>query len=358
MKVLQLTTHMDIGGIPTYIFNLSKYLLRKNIEVAVASCGGTWEEELRAAGIKTFYIDIKTKNELSFKVLKSPAALEKIKRDFRFDIIHAHTRVSQVAAALYGRLYRVPYVSNFHGFYPKNLRRRTRRMIKAQGQRSIAITPQVKEDLIKYFRADPAKVKVIVSGIDLERLDAPCAPMALNGSPRIGASGRLSPVKGFKYLIRAMPAVLKVRPQAHLYICGSGPQKQELTGLIAALGLNDKITLTQTTTIASFLKNIDLYCLPSLEEPLGLAVLEAQYFGVPPVVSDTGGLTILVKDAVTGIVVPRKDPERIAQALLRLDSDANLKTQISENCRRQVREDFDLAKKIDAFIAVYRELAS
>jgi glycosyltransferase involved in cell wall biosynthesis len=355
MKVLHVATHLNPGGISTYIYNISKYLVRNGIEVAVASSGGTWESELHNIGVKTFIINIKTKSELSPKVIFSLFGLKKIKKDFSFDILQPHTRVTQILCALYAKIYKTPYISNFHGFYEQNKMRLGRRLVKAHGKRAIAITPQTGDDLTQYFGADPKKVKVILSAIDFERLDNASLPLNLTGNPTIGASGRLSPVKGFDYLIASMPQIINDFPQAQLYLYGQGNEEKSLLHLADKLKISDKVNIVKNVPIADFLKALDIFCLPSIEEPLGLSVIEAQYFGIPSIVSNAGGLTTLVENEKTGLIVEKADSSAIAAAVKKIMLDDELKKRISINCQKQAREKFDLSKKINDFIAVYHE---
>ncbi len=356
MKVLQLLTHLDIGGITTYTYTLSRYLKREGISVAVASSGGSRQDDFLKLDIPVFRLNIRTKSEVSFKVLLAVVELFLIRKKFPFDIIHAHTRVTHVAAHLFSFFTGTPYVANFHGFYQKHYRRWARRVLKAQGNLAIAITPYVRSDLIKFFGADPKKVKVILSAIDIEELaDNNSVSVSLKGYPRIGASGRLSSVKGFDYLIKSMERVLKRFPEAHLYILGEGKEERALLSLAESIGVEESVTILKQIPLSSFLSSLDVFCLPSREEPLGLSVLEAQYFGIPCVVSDTGGLRILVDHKNTGLRVPVGDVNAIADAVITILEDENLKMRISQNSREQVKNNFDFSKRVKEFIDVYRE---
>ncbi|RLG67243.1 MAG: hypothetical protein DRO11_10365, partial [Methanobacteriota archaeon] len=133
MRVLQLLTHLDIGGITTYTYTLSRYLKREGVSVAVASSGGSRQDDFLRLNIPVFKLNIRTKSEISFKILLAVAELFSIRKRFPFDIIHAHTRVTHVTAHLFSFLTGVPYIANFHGFYQKHYRRWGRRMLKAQG---------------------------------------------------------------------------------------------------------------------------------------------------------------------------------------------------------------------------------
>ncbi|MBU0878806.1 MAG: glycosyltransferase family 4 protein [Candidatus Omnitrophica bacterium] len=356
MKVLQTLTHLNIGGITTYAYTLTKYLLRNKISVGIASSGGSWEEKFQKLGAKVFRININTKCEISPKLGLSIYQLYKIKKEFNFQIIHSHTRVAQLLSQIFSKLSGVPHIANFHGFYPKNKLRWGRKIFKAQGERSIAITPEVKNDLINIFGADKNKVKVIISGIDLERLEEKGLSMRLNGYPKIGSSGRLSEVKGFKYLLMSMPLILKKYPHAYLYILGKGKEEQNLLNLAEKLGIAERFKIIKNTELSCFLKAVDIFCLPSQEEPFGLSVAEAQYFGLPCIVSEIGGLKILVSHLNTGVLVPRENSEKIAQAVNMLMENPSLRSKISKNSRKQVIEKFDFSKKVMKFIEIYQEV--
>ncbi|MCF7887399.1 MAG: glycosyltransferase family 4 protein [Candidatus Omnitrophica bacterium] len=355
MRVLQVLPHLNIGGITTYVYALTKYLLKKGIEVAVCSSGGNQEYRFKELGIRIYKIPIKTKNELSPKVLASALKLSQIHKQFPYDLLHSHTRVTQVASQLNSLFTKIPHVANFHGFYKKNKTRKIRKIIKAQGKYSIAITPLVKNDLINCFGADPKKIKTILSGIDLKTLDRNISSLRLEGNPIVGASGRLSLVKGFQYLIASISKVLEIYPKAKFYILGEGSYQKNLIDLAGKLKVNNHLTLLKRKPLSAFLNSLDIFCLPSLEEPLGLSVVEAQYLGIPPIVSGVDGLNLLVSQGKTGLKVPVGDSLAIAEAIIKLKKNKELYQIISKNARNQVIDKFDITKKIDSFIEIYEK---
>lgn len=356
MRILQLLTHLNIGGITTYAYTLTKYLIRNKIEVAIASSGGSWEEGFHKLGAKVFIIDTETKNEFSYKLPICLCQLSSIKKQFDFDIIHSHTRVTQVLAQIFSILNGVPHVANFHGFYQKNKQRLGRKIFRAQGQKAIAITPEVKKDLIDYFGANPENVKVILSGIDLEILEQKNPTLKLQGSPIVGSSGRLSSVKGFEYLIKSLTFLIRKYPNIHLYILGEGNQEENLLNLAKDLEVDGHFTILKNVDLADFLNSLDIFCLPSLEEPLGLSVVEAQFFGVPCVVSNVGGLRILAENYETGMLAKPGDEKSIYEAISIILDDDILRRKISNNSTRQVLERFDVRQKVNDFIKTYHEL--
>jgi L-malate glycosyltransferase len=355
MRVLQILPHLNIGGITTYVYTLTKYLLEKGVDVAICSSGGAQEDKFKKLGIKLYKIPIKTKNEFSPKIIATAIKLSTIHKQFPYQLLHSHTRVTQVACQLNSLFTKIPHIANFHGFYKKNKTRKMRKVIKAQGRYAIAITPNVKNDLINYFGANPKKVKTILSGIDLKTLNRNTPPLKLKGNPIIGASGRLSPVKGFQYLIKSIPEILKKYPQANFYILGEGNYQDTLLNISKKLQINDHLSLLKQKSLSAFLNSLDIFCLPSLEEPLGLSVVEAQYLGIPAVVSGIDGLNLLVDHKKTGLKSEPANSKSISEAIIALAADKVLYRQVSINAHKQVIDKFDISKKIDSFIEIYEK---
>ena len=117
MKILLLTTHLNTGGIARYVISLAKALKHRGHTVFVASSGGDLEMTLVQEGIQHLFVDLRTKSELSPKVVKSFFGLKSFARKEGIDLIHAHTRVTQVLAALLSLYTKIPYVTTCHGFF-------------------------------------------------------------------------------------------------------------------------------------------------------------------------------------------------------------------------------------------------
>ena len=136
MKVLHVNTHLNTGGIGRYIVSLCDALRSIGVECVVASSGGDLEEELKARGITHRPLDIMTKFEFGPKVFKAGSSLAQIIKEERIDIIHAHSRVSQMASCLASRKTRIPYISTCHGFFKTRL---SRKLFDTWGRKVIAI---------------------------------------------------------------------------------------------------------------------------------------------------------------------------------------------------------------------------
>lgn len=362
MKILLLTTHIDIGGIGCYTFSLAKSLKKKGHTVLVVSSSGNLVGELDKEGISHIKIDIDTRSELSPRVSLAIFKLRTIVNGQGIEVIHAQTRVTQVVAEGASRLTRVPYVTTCHGFFRARWGRRT---FGCWGDRVIAISEAVREHLVNDLGVKKQRVALVHNGVDIARFSHPHseeekeqfrAQAGLSNAPLIGIIARLSPVKGHKYLLTAVKEVVNYRPEIQLLIVGDGPCREELLEQTAALGLGGNVVfLDSTFDTAKPLSVIDIFTLPSLQEGLGLSIMEAQAAGVPVIASNVGGIYTIIKDNENGLLIPPKDSSGLASAIMKLMDSPWLAKKMGERGRELVSKNFSLDKMTQRIEEIYRQ---
>lgn len=362
MKVLHVSTHLNIGGIGNYILSLSGALKKRGVTVLIASSGGDLEEELRAEGIAHKYLDIKTKFEFGPKVIKAVFNLCRIIKDEKVDIVHAHTRVSQVAAWFASRITGVPYVTTCHGFFKK----RSRGVFDTWGQKVIAISDAVKDHLERDLGVTPGRIELVYSGVDIDKFSKVNLTdeagrtkklLGLKNSFVVGTIGRLSPVKGQRFLIEAAPSIISKMADVEFIIVGSGPEEARLKDMVKTLRLEDAVHfLSSSPQTSKFLSVMDVFVLPSVKEGLGMALLEALASGKACVASDVGGVADIIKDGTSGLLVSVGDVDGIAGAILRLMNDNALRSRLGENGRILVKDKFSLDSMADKIGDLYKNM--
>lgn len=225
MKILFLTTHVNTGGITSYLLTMSRGLRKRGHHVWLVSSGGNREQDFRSMGVNVLTMDIKTKSVLSPKIYKSIKPLQKIIIDNNIEVIHAQTRVTQVMGQMLGHKTNRIFVTTCHGFFKPRF---FRRLFPCWGDNTIAISPAVYQHLIDDFKVPSDRVSLIANGIDLDlyfqaddrqRLESR-KEFNINNEPVIGIIARLSDVKGIDILISAMPEILTKLPDAKLLILG------------------------------------------------------------------------------------------------------------------------------------------
>ncbi len=165
MTVLFLATHLNTGGITSYLLTLSKGLIRCGHNVHIVTSGGNMEASFSSIGVKVLNLNIGTKSELRPKIYKTLGRLCDYVRDHNIDIIHSHTRITQVMGVLLKRMTGKPFLSTCHGFFKTRL---SRKFFPCWGDAVIAISNPVASHLMDDFNIPSQKVSLITNGIDIE----------------------------------------------------------------------------------------------------------------------------------------------------------------------------------------------
>lgn len=291
------------------------------------------------------------------------------------DVAHAHFWMSGLAAAWAGRQCQVPVVQTYHALgavkrryqgqadssppgrigYERLLGRAVDRVI-AQCQDEVA-------ELI-HLGVPRLRIRVIPSGVDLDRFspDGPTAPRGQ--APRILSVGRLVARKGFAEVIRALPFV----PGAEFVVIGGPPADQlatdplacQLRELAAEYGVADRVRLVggvPKEEMPSWYRSADVVVCSPWYEPFGLTPLEAMACGVPVVATAVGGLTDTVVDRVTGCLVRPRDPRALGTTLRRLLSDPLQRLAYAAAALDRARQRYSWQRTATELAAVYAEVA-
>jgi len=235
-----------------------------------------------------------------------------------------------------------------------------------------AISPAVADALVGSGVAKD-RIEIIPSGVDCDRFRPPNAAERkqargelglASGDFAVGTVGMLEARKGQRYLIEAgqflregegsgiaNPATANVR----CFIAGAGTLADALAADIEARRLGDSVRLIgMIDDSRTLLWALDLFAMPSLQEGLGVAALEAMACGVPVVASATGGLVDAVEDGVTGIQVPVGDARALANAIARLSANPELRVAMGAAGRDRVIAKFAIEAMARGTLALYR----
>lgn len=366
MTILQLTTHLNAGGVTSHVLALSRELRARGHRVIIGADAGRFQEDLAQEGLANWRVPLQTSNEFSPQVYAAVRQLEWFMRREPVGLIHAHTRVSQVAAAWIARRAGLPYVATWHGFFRRNL---GRLLWPCTGRLTIAISEPVRQHLLQEFRLPPSQVRLVPHGIDPAPFEAAAdAGEAARlreelglppGAKVVGTIARLVASKGIDQLIRSLPEIRQREPAAHLMIVGDGEERRPLERLATQLGVAAEVhfagTLPETRTALSLM---DVFVfLPAHQEGFGLSLLEAMA-GARPIVAVRRGVGApwVLDHSGVGLVVEPGETSALAEAVGRYLQDGELACREAGRARAVVNERFSLRRMIDQTEAVYREL--
>jgi glycosyltransferase involved in cell wall biosynthesis len=301
-------------------------------------------------------------------------ALRRLFRKRPMDLLHSNNTGAE-PAPIAARLAGVPHILGFwhvdssydfgkrSSFRYRWLERRSMRAL----DYAIAPAQQAKDDWIartSLGRHFDGRISIVPYAVDLDRLvrrssqqEARAALRIPEGALAIGSLGRLEGHKGYEYLIRAMPEILRSQPRALALIGGRGPLEGELRRLAEQLGVAHAVRfLGFIGEIRDLMECLDLYVQPSLCETTGIALLEAGGMRMPLAGSSVGGIPEVIIDGETGLLFPPRDPPALAAAVLRLLGDPALRTRLGNAARERVATVFTLARMVAETMAVYRQL--
>ena len=207
---------------------------------------------------------------------------------------------------------------------------------------------------------EPARIHALPNGVPVPESPWQRRP-DWRKAPRAVFVGRLAPEKGLRSLIRAWPSVRKVHPEARLILAGEGPERPALEALARSLGLrlgpDQAVELPGTVAdVTAVLRRADLFVLPSTEEGMSIALLEAMALGIPLVASSIPGNRRLVSDFKHGRLAPAGDPQALARVITDQWDNFDRAFHMSRAARSRVEHEFSITAVARKHLALFREL--
>jgi glycosyltransferase involved in cell wall biosynthesis len=249
-------------------------------------------------------------------MLKALQKLRDVVRDWRPDVIHAHMMTSALLARPICSLAGVPLVTSVHNEFEKSA------ILMAVGDRVIAVSDAVGQAMLRRGVAK-RQLRVVLNGtIGAARLANAASTAPAFARPAILFVAGLHPRKGLPDLLEAFDAVHARFPEARLYVVGGGPFRERYEELARARRSAAAISfLGPQPNPIPFMRNADIFVLPSHAEPAGLVLSEAREAGCAVIASNVGGIPEMLERGEAGLLVPPRDPAALAQALSALLSD-------------------------------------
>lgn len=291
-----------------------------------------------------------------------PAEIEKLKPD----VVHAesHLFLTTVQAVRKAKRLRLPCVVTVHGVFAErglaldfaqNVYLHTLGLeVFKCADRVVCLTYSGAMDIVR-LGCPSRKIRLIPNAVDTELFQ----PHKEGRDDLVVWVGRFVPEKGIEYLVKAAKTVSEKSSAAKFLFIGYGPLKAKIVKMANDYGLLGRVVTIagpmNRREVAKILGKATIFAFPSLKEGLPLSVLEAMASGLPVVGSDIAGIRENILEQQTGLLVPPKDPEAMANSILALLADEDLRRKLGQNARQLTIERYGWDSAIGDMEKVYYE---
>ncbi len=382
IRVLRLIARLNVGGPALHVSYLTSELDKIGYRTTlvagrVGDDEGSMDDAALERGVEPVYLPALQREIVPPADAIAVAQVLRLIREIRPHVLHTHTAkagaVGRVAARLAGSA-RPPVVAHtFHGhvlrgYFSASKTEAFRRLETTLARTTdalIAVSPEVRDDLVALGVAPPEKIVVVRLGLDLEARTAvaPGAAAALrrelgvpDASFLVGWLGRLTEIKRPFDLVTAF-ARLDEAPAPHLVIAGDGPLRDETEELARSLGVGQRVHFTGfRRDVGAVYAACDAIVLTSANEGTPVSIIEALAAGRPAVSTDVGGVSDVVRDGTSGFLVPPGDIDAIADRLGRLARDPELRRSLGSAGREDVLPRYSIPRLVHDIDSLYRRL--
>jgi L-malate glycosyltransferase len=365
INILHISSAEDIAGGEIHLINLVVGLKNDGHQVFLAHRkNSAILDRIKNTDIKTFALPLC--NSMDFI---SSLKLSKIIKLFKIDIVHAHLARDYIPVALsIFKNKKCSFVITRHIMIkPKNTF--LHKMVFKRANCVICVSADVCKVLSEIPDLDKNKIVLINNGIDIKKFEEAKVDNQLNSkfnlpenSVIIGVIGKLAPHKGQEILIKAAPHIMKEFPDVRIAFVGDSIKDNEsylqyLKELSIKLGNIDKVHFAGfIDDISGIIKSFKISVVPSWEEPFGLSIIESMAAKIPVVSTNAGGAKEIIQHGENGLLAVPKDPESLAENIIRLLKDSSLYDNCINNGFATVKDRFSIVKMVDETIKIYEKI--
>ncbi len=350
--MVQIVPRMEVGGVERGVVDVARYFSSSHEEVIVVSGGGRLVSELKKEGVVHYTLNVHRKSPLT--LLSIPRLRWIIKKE-KPDIIHCRSRVPGWVGFFATRNTDTDFITTAHGKYSPHFFSK----VMAWGKFVICPSKVIARHMQDKFDVGEDKIIIIPRWVDLDSFKF--VPYSRRGEKvTILSVGRISPSKGYEYLIEAMRRVVRTDPYVNLKIVGDVSSSHQryfnyLKSMVQRYSLNYNIKFVgYRKDIPLLLSSAHLLVAPSVvEESFGRVIIESFACGTPVIASRLGAFPEIIEDKKTGILVPPRDPQSLSDAILKVLQDRPFAERMTVAARKTVEEKFSAYKCIGKLQEIY-----
>lgn len=355
-KIIFYNGSVDFGGAERYLISVVNGFKARDYDVSLITIKTPYLKYYKEA-LKGIEI-IETPRFFSFPVIFR--AIRKIRPDTVFlNIAYPSTDLSAALAAKTARAARI--VGSIHFAEPVTSRFPLGRQIKKLIakilfpllDKAIISSKKCKSQLVENYCVSPDKIAVVYNGIDIAPFSKAIADNEKQTRDKnvlvtIGMVGRVVNGKGHDVFIKAAAEVLSSGKDAGFLVVGDGPLLNKIKKIANDLNVSKNVIFSgYQENLFSFIAKMDVAVLPSLHETFPYVVLEYMAMSKPVIATDVGGVSEMIEEGTTGLVVPPGDSKALANAMIKLINDKGSSAKMGLNGRQRVEDNFTINKMID-----------
>jgi len=354
IKIIHIIGRLQMGGAERLLYDLCRKIDKQkfNVQVVSVHAGGTMQKFFKQAEIKVTNFH-KTKR-WDFAVVNQMA---KFLREEKPDIVHTHLFAGDFWGGMAARRAGVrKIISTRHDILKEDcMRDFLGKRMRQKFTKVIAISKFLFDHLVKEEKIDFRKIQIIHNGIDMSKFYDPDHKILKTPVVKIGTVGRLSKEKGQKHLLRA-GRFLRFK-NWQMTLVGEGDWRKKLEHLVHRLDVEDKVKfIGEVEDVTPYLKEMDVFVLPSVSEGLSLSLLEAAAAGCFVIATRVGGIPEVVQDDVTGKLFQPKNIEQLEKRLSWVERNPGDAREMAVKLREEVRDKFSLQKMAREYEKMYLSL--
>ena len=361
MKILYLLFSFTTGGTERLVCDICNEMVRREHEVHLYVVNDLYEQSMLQTLDPRIRVQLQKRPAGGGQKLQTLLSVARYIRANKFDAIHCNS-FDAPELLLLKPLY-FPGVRGLHTIHGmgqyQTLGKAKNLLRNALCDRFIAISNSVKQDMLRYGAA-PKKVRTVYNAIALDKF-TPC-PKADGTTVVIGNVARIMPeVKGQDILLDALGILSGTYPQFQCLFAGGADSAHQaafasLKEQAARLGLADRVTfLGNVEDIPGFLKQLDIFVLPSRSEGFGISLVEAMAMGIPCIASRLDGPAEVLQEGTYGILFTPEDSADLAQKLEEVIRDLPRHKEKAEQTVSYIREAYDIVTMCDRLEQIMRE---
>ena len=367
MKICYLSDGVNVHDF-RFLFSLTR---RKHEVHLVSFFHDELSNSLEKNGVFVHHVKLPSiKSSLYASYIVSPLLFRRIVTKLKPDIVHSGWLQSYgfySALADYHPILSMPWGTDIF-LWPKKsiILKGITRFTLSRADMITCDCEQIKKEILELVDFPPERIIVFPWGIDLNIFNPSAGDggirkkLGWNDKPVVVHTRKLLDLYGVRYVMQAIPKVIKEVPNAMFLFCGSGPLENELIETARSYGISSHIYFTGNIAneeLPKFLNSADIYVSGSLYDGTSVALLEAMACGLPVVVSDMPAILEWVKDGRNGFVVPRRDSPTIARRIVELINDTALRKTFSRENLAIAKRRADWEKNLDVLESIYRRLS-